>query len=936
MALEHFKTQVLLLHSEQSALDVMSSGFDDRYALHFAQSGLEALDALGMTPINVIISAQQLPGMTGLDALREAQRRSPDTIGILLAGDVNEDIEALVGDQELFQIVRGEIDPQQIRKLVDSATRKVRLSAIGESANDNAANVDQPGEHIVMETTSRGDNIVHQATDTIKPIESVDLSLVPNYGTQQIDLLILTRDEEFLSTIRESARGLHNVRHATDIKQASQFVTKYNIGVLVTDSAIVGADVYKLTSQLRAKVPRLVAVVAGRRDDGEMLMDLINQGQVYRFLLKPISAGRARLAIEASVKQHLEAPDEAFKIVPNITLRPAPVAKPKQPKPKKSPRKPTVIPAIIRLSGVTFRLLIKAGTMAAKALSLIAMWMLQALTLLAAALKKLFQMARSKPKAALLGTSSILVIATAGWLWNNWQTLIPDSKPVPPAASQSVDVKINNTTRSSDEVVDSIGMGQVAGSEPQSPAARADTETQLTAPQSEAPVQAELPIQESAPGIPANAAQTIASGEEFTISPDNALPENAIGQLLAQANQRLAENKLIAPHADNARHYFEQALEEDQSNAAAKQGLIMVGELLITAANTAIDADRLADANELLAEARQTATANNRLVETEQKLSDAWEVRFAATDAQKSATQSPSIAETDNSPTDTNSPLNEATSNEGIDEAGSAAGAGDTAPNTVESRIADYQAQLEEVQLRFTNAHPDVIALRETIEKLQQQNGNIVAEDDTFVAVAEVDDQLGESPMVVVDELPAPVTGTDSVDAVDDTLQGTENPTPADKSGAATINLSSTSAENNLIVQSSPLLAPTESADTNQITPEPGAKTANVAEPDTTRTSDQSPETPFVASTDLVRTQYKAPAYPRGALRRSITGWVELAFVVNETGGVEEISILNAEPSSIFNDAATKSLSQWQFEPIVKNGQALKIRSTIRMAFAFQ
>ena len=57
----------------------------------------------------------------------------------------------------------------------------------------------------------------------------------------------------------------------------------------------------------------MVSIVAGRRDDGEMLMGLINRGKVYRFLLKPLSPGRARLAIEASVKHHLEAPDSAFK-----------------------------------------------------------------------------------------------------------------------------------------------------------------------------------------------------------------------------------------------------------------------------------------------------------------------------------------------------------------------------------------------------------------------------------------------------------------------------------------------------------------------------------------------------------------------------------------------------------------------------------------------
>ena len=78
--------------------------------------------------------------------------------------------------------------------------------------------------------------------------------------------------------------------------------------------SLAAANTEKLAHHLQRKRARLVSIVAGRRDDGDMLMDLINRGRVYRFLLKPVSPGRARLAIEASVKHHLEAPDSAFKV----------------------------------------------------------------------------------------------------------------------------------------------------------------------------------------------------------------------------------------------------------------------------------------------------------------------------------------------------------------------------------------------------------------------------------------------------------------------------------------------------------------------------------------------------------------------------------------------------------------------------------------------
>jgi DNA-binding response OmpR family regulator len=321
---EHYKTQVLLLHSEQSALDVFSAGFNEKYSVHCATSGTEALNTLGDTPIHVIVSAQELPGMSGLDALREAKKRSPDTIGILLAGSDKEDgLEALVGDQEVFQIVRGSVTPETLLSLVDSATQRMRLMALAESANDQAANVDEPvTEHIVMETSENGSTIISDGTSRMPALQPHKIEIAPDSGSRNVDVLLMTKDEEFLTTIKDSARGMHNVHHAVTPTQAENFARDKTVGVLVTDAAMVGSDVESLTHKLRKERPRMVAIVAGRRDDGEMLMDLINRGQVYRFLLKPVSPGRARLAIEASVKHHLEAPDLAFESKPGSASPP--------------------------------------------------------------------------------------------------------------------------------------------------------------------------------------------------------------------------------------------------------------------------------------------------------------------------------------------------------------------------------------------------------------------------------------------------------------------------------------------------------------------------------------------------------------------------------------------------------------------------------------
>ncbi|MEO1421136.1 MAG: hypothetical protein AAFU66_09315, partial [Pseudomonadota bacterium] len=81
---DRFKTQVMFLHPEPALMEPCASRLGDEFSVHMAASGTEALTTLGITPIDIIVSAQDLPGMTGQEALKEAKKRSPDTRSILV------------------------------------------------------------------------------------------------------------------------------------------------------------------------------------------------------------------------------------------------------------------------------------------------------------------------------------------------------------------------------------------------------------------------------------------------------------------------------------------------------------------------------------------------------------------------------------------------------------------------------------------------------------------------------------------------------------------------------------------------------------------------------------------------------------------------------------------------------------------------------------
>ncbi|MAF79102.1 MAG: energy transducer TonB [Halobacteriovoraceae bacterium] len=63
------------------------------------------------------------------------------------------------------------------------------------------------------------------------------------------------------------------------------------------------------------------------------------------------------------------------------------------------------------------------------------------------------------------------------------------------------------------------------------------------------------------------------------------------------------------------------------------------------------------------------------------------------------------------------------------------------------------------------------------------------------------------------------------------------------------------------------------------------------------------------------------PQYPRKAAMSGKEGWVKLKFDVNETGAVENVSIIDAKPPRLFNQSAKRALLKWKYQPKIVDGK---------------
>ena len=84
-------------------------------------------------------------------------------------------------------------------------------------------------------------------------------------------------------------------------------------------------------------------------------------------------------------------------------------------------------------------------------------------------------------------------------------------------------------------------------------------------------------------------------------------------------------------------------------------------------------------------------------------------------------------------------------------------------------------------------------------------------------------------------------------------------------------------------------------------------------------------------SAELVKSA--APEYPREAFIKHQEGWVEVEFTVTPDGAVTNATVVGAQPTRVFNDAALRAVQRWTFKPKMDNGKAVEERMKRRIEF---
>ena len=91
--------------------------------------------------------------------------------------------------------------------------------------------------------------------------------------------------------------------------------------------------------------------------------------------------------------------------------------------------------------------------------------------------------------------------------------------------------------------------------------------------------------------------------------------------------------------------------------------------------------------------------------------------------------------------------------------------------------------------------------------------------------------------------------------------------------------------------------------------------------------------TNLVPSSQLKLIKSVPPVYPFRAQGKT-EGWVEVEFTVAESGKVQDIAVRAASVPGTFDEAAVKAVSQWRYQPVLRDAKPVAVRTRIRVRFS--
>lgn len=255
--------RILFVDDEERILRSLAMQFRREYEVLTESDPRRALERLKSERVQIIVSDQRMPQMSGAELLAQAREIAPDTLRILLTGysDLDAAVEAL-NSGGIFRYLTKPWDQQEmaftLRQAAQIAARQLQAPKAVAVARQAVA----------------------------------------------LNVLLLDDDAQTLAVVAEfCVKGGHRLLRVASLTEAVGVLNSQAVDMLVSDLQLAGEDTAPLLKSLAQLQPRLLSLVVTPFCDTQALLKLINEAQIFRYLPKPIRRGLFDKGLLAAAEQ---------------------------------------------------------------------------------------------------------------------------------------------------------------------------------------------------------------------------------------------------------------------------------------------------------------------------------------------------------------------------------------------------------------------------------------------------------------------------------------------------------------------------------------------------------------------------------------------------------------------------------------------------------
>jgi eukaryotic-like serine/threonine-protein kinase len=267
------KARLLFVDDEERILTALRSVFRMNYQVLTATNGAEALEIVRKFHPHVVVSDQRMPEMTGVELLRQVKETAPATVRLLLTG--YSDLAAIVGsvnEGEVFRFVSKPWDNGEIQNIIAEASQ------------------------IALELAETA------ASPPIVP-EKMEAAVV-----------VIGADRDIANGVRRFVGGACPVREAADFDRAIGILESHETALIIADIANRGEESLAAFKVLKHERPEILVIVLTESADSELVIELINQAQIFRFINKPVNLDMLKQHTQTALTRY-----QSFKQNPHLT-----------------------------------------------------------------------------------------------------------------------------------------------------------------------------------------------------------------------------------------------------------------------------------------------------------------------------------------------------------------------------------------------------------------------------------------------------------------------------------------------------------------------------------------------------------------------------------------------------------------------------------------